>query len=209
MKSVLKPRKMPKQERSQVMVDTLLEATARVLAKRGYAGTNTNLIAETAGVSVGSIYQYYPNKDSLIAALHKRHALQMRNMIIRVLSGSKNETLREAVKALVRALLEAHSIEPQLHRVFEVEFPLDLRKGDYPFSQDISKLVHELLENHRREIRQSDLDLAVYIVLNIIKLLVHQAILEPPSHFPLSSIENAISEAVLAYLTLPVSRIDS
>lgn len=210
MRSVVKPRKTPKQARSQVMVDTILEATARVLTNRGYAGTNTNLIAETAGVSVGSIYQYFPNKDSLIAALHQRHVLQMRNVIVRVLSKSKKSTLPKAVKALVRALVEAHAVEPELHRVLEVsevEFPLDLRKGEISFDRDISKRVQELLGSHRQEILRPDLELAVYIVLQMVKTLVHQAVLEPPPHFTLAKIENAISEAALGYLTLPAEMI--
>ncbi|XOT97655.1 TetR/AcrR family transcriptional regulator, partial [Alcaligenes pakistanensis] len=70
-------RRIPRQSRSRALVEAILEATARVLSERGYAGTNTNVVAEVAGVSVGSVYQYFPNKDSLIAALHERHALQM------------------------------------------------------------------------------------------------------------------------------------
>lgn len=59
------------------MGEAILEATARVLAERGYAGTNTNRVAERAGVSVGSVYQYFPHKDSLVAALHERHGARM------------------------------------------------------------------------------------------------------------------------------------
>ena len=68
------PRRLPRQQRSQALFDAILEATAQVLVEHGYAGANTNLIAERAGVSVGSLYQYFPNKDALVAALHERHA---------------------------------------------------------------------------------------------------------------------------------------
>lgn len=186
------------------MVDTLLEATARVLVKRGYSGTNTNLIAEVAGVSVGSIYQYFPNKDSLIEALHQRHGMQMRDIIIHVLSRSKKTTLREAMKALVKALLEAHLVEPELHHVLAGEFTfLDLHKDDNSADHDISGLVQPILENHRHEIRRPNLELAVYIVIKMIESLVHQTVLEPSRHFALPEIEDAISEAAFAYLTIP------
>lgn len=109
--------KTPRQARSQGMVDTILEAATRVLAKRGYSGTNTNLIAEVAGVSVGSIYQYFPNKESIVATLHQRHALQMRDITIHVISRSENITLHGTIKALVKAHLEAHTVEPELHHV--------------------------------------------------------------------------------------------
>jgi AcrR family transcriptional regulator len=68
------PRKSASQKRSRVTVDTLLEATARVLVKQGYDRASTNRIAATAGVSIGSLYQYFPNKEALVAALVARHS---------------------------------------------------------------------------------------------------------------------------------------
>ena len=62
-------RKKPQQQRSRQMVDTLIEATARTIAQRGLDGATTPAIAETAGVSVGSLYQYFDGKEALIAAL--------------------------------------------------------------------------------------------------------------------------------------------
>src|SRR5229473_2510951 len=66
------PRKSASQKRSRVTVETLLDATARVLTKAGYDRASTNRIAATAGVSVGSLYQYFPNKEALVAALVAR-----------------------------------------------------------------------------------------------------------------------------------------
>ena len=101
------PRKQPRQARSLATVEAILEAAARVLAERGYAATNTNLVAERAGVSVGSLYQYFPNKDSLITALHERHAAQMYAAIAAVLAAERPQGLQGHVQAMVRALLAA------------------------------------------------------------------------------------------------------
>ena len=68
----LKPRKIPQQSRAEQTVATILEAAARVLETKGMEGMNTNLVAQRAGVGVGSLYQYFPNKDALIVALSKR-----------------------------------------------------------------------------------------------------------------------------------------
>jgi AcrR family transcriptional regulator len=204
MNPILKPRKAPKQARSQATIDTILEATARILSKRGYAGTNTNLIAERAGVSIGSLYQYFPNKDSLIAALYRRHSLQMQDMIVGILSESRKATLREAVKALVKNQLETHSLDPELYRVLDVEVPLNLRENDSSVGPDFYKRVQKLLGEHRKEILRPNLELAAYIILHMVRLLVHQALLEVPPSCKLPEIENAISEAVLGYLILPV-----
>jgi AcrR family transcriptional regulator len=70
--SPLKPRRAPSQPRSERMVATLLEAAAQVLETKGLEGFNTNAVAERAGVSVGSLYQYFPGKDALTIALMQR-----------------------------------------------------------------------------------------------------------------------------------------
>ena len=67
------PRKRPTQRRSREMVDRILEAAARIFAEQGYHGTTTNHVAEAAEVSVGSLYQYFPNKDALLVGLAERH----------------------------------------------------------------------------------------------------------------------------------------
>ena len=82
------PRKSASQERSRATVDALLEATARVLMKEGYDRASTNRIAEVAGVSIGSLYQYFPSKEALVAAVIDRHTQQVsqvtRNALVKV-----------------------------------------------------------------------------------------------------------------------------
>src|SRR5262245_44018873 len=68
------PRKTASQKRSRFTVDALLDATARILVKEGFNRTSTNKIAATAGVSIGSLYQYFPSKEALVAAVVDRHA---------------------------------------------------------------------------------------------------------------------------------------
>jgi AcrR family transcriptional regulator len=68
------PRKLPQQERSRIAVEAILEATTRILTEEGYEKANTNRIAERAGVSIGSLYQYFPNKESLMTALMVQHS---------------------------------------------------------------------------------------------------------------------------------------
>ena len=189
------------------MVDTILEATTRILKKLGYSGTNTNLIAEVAGVSVGSVYQYFPNKESIIATLYQRHVLQMREIMIHALASSENMTLYGAMKALVKAHIEAHMVEPELHHVLEIQIPfLHFRKDNNTADYDFYHRIQTLLEKHRHEIQRPNLELAIYIVIRMINSLIHQAILEPPRHSTMSEIEDAIIDATFGYLTIPVRR---
>lgn len=208
MTAIPQPRKSPRQQRSQQTVDTILQATARVLAEYGYAGTNTNLIAETAGVSVGSLYQYFPNKNALIAALHDRHDKQMLALIDEVLDGNPAATLRERVAAIVAASLHAHLLEPALHRVLEREFPLFDQPRDHSRAdQDIHRRMRHLLELHREEIAQQDRELATYVVLRIMESLVHAVALEPPAGFDPRQLERAVVDAVMGYLGTPTASV--
>src|SRR5271154_4777544 len=69
----LTPRKLPRQQRSEATVESILEAAAQVFERHGYAAGTTNRIAERAGVSIGTLYQYFPNKDAILIALARRH----------------------------------------------------------------------------------------------------------------------------------------
>jgi AcrR family transcriptional regulator len=65
-------RKNPKQQRAQATVDVILEATARILQTRGAKALTTNAIAELAGVSIGTLYQYFPNKKAIMTLLARK-----------------------------------------------------------------------------------------------------------------------------------------
>ena len=196
------PRKTPRQARSQSTVEAILDATARVLAERGYAGTNTNVVAEVAGVSVGSVYQYFPNKDALVTALHERHGAQMRAVIDEVLGTRQPRSLRGHIQAAVRALLAAHQMSPALHKVLEKEFPFfDPPKDQSAADDGIFQRVRDLLEAHRAEIAPRNLDLATWTVMRVMESMVHTAVIEPPARFTPAAIEGAIVDVVMGYLT--------
>ena len=114
-------RKEPRQARSRATVATIVEAGARVLSDEGWAGFTTNKVADAAGVSVGSLYQYFPDKLSLIEAIRRRHL----DDCLAVMRQSQREgrTLMEFVDDLVRNMIAAHSVHPKLHRVLLDEAP--------------------------------------------------------------------------------------
>lgn len=90
-------RKRPQQQRSRQMVDTLIEATARTIANHGLDSTTTPLIAETAGVSVGSLYQYFEDKDALIAALLDKLARDVTQLLDRSIPAESTQIGRAHV----------------------------------------------------------------------------------------------------------------
>ena len=104
---VLEPRKSPVQARSAASVDAILEATIQVLLNVGKERLTTTGVALRAGVSVGTLYQYFPNKSALLQAVLKRHLDEVTNAVELVCERQKGRTLREMVTALITAFLEA------------------------------------------------------------------------------------------------------
>jgi AcrR family transcriptional regulator len=104
---VLDPRKSPVQARSAASVNAILEATIQVLLKIGKERLTTTRVALRAGVSVGTLYQYFPNKSALLQAALKRHLIEVTETVERVCREHKANTLRHMATALITAFLEA------------------------------------------------------------------------------------------------------
>jgi AcrR family transcriptional regulator len=104
---VLEPRKSPVQARSTASVDAILEATVQVLLKVGKDRLTTTRVAMRAGVSVGTLYQYFPNKSALLQAALRRHLDEVADAVELVCKEQKGGTLRQMVTALITAFLQA------------------------------------------------------------------------------------------------------
>lgn len=196
----LKPRKLPRQQRAIAMVEAILDATARILVEQGYAGLNTNAVAQRAGVSIGSLYQYFPSKEALLAALQARHGKDMSAALGSLLDAPAEGGLRAAVARLVRAAAAAHEVEPALHRVLEKELSFFADSGGM-VGKDVHRHIHALLTLHRAEVRRPDLELATWMTMRMTEALVHAAVLEPPAGLDASAIEAGVVDAIIAFLT--------
>ncbi|MCA9643049.1 MAG: TetR/AcrR family transcriptional regulator, partial [Myxococcales bacterium] len=106
-------RREPRQGRSRETVRAVLEAVPRVIQREGVDAVTTNRIAEAAGVSIGSLYQYFPDKRSIFSALHERHVEEVHQVIERVMAEHAGD-LAEFTRALVEGLADLHATEPEL-----------------------------------------------------------------------------------------------
>jgi AcrR family transcriptional regulator len=125
--SPLKPRKLPQQHRSTKMVEQILTAAARSLVDRGLEGFNTNAIAEQAAVSVGSLYQYFSNKDTLTATLIRRNAVAFLSELQGAIA-TAGESFDDRRRSLVRVAVTQQLSQPQLAKLLDIEesrLPLD------------------------------------------------------------------------------------
>lgn len=108
------PRKVPRQERAQATVEAIVEATARVLREQGYDGLTTNKVADAAGVSVGSLYQYFPGKDALVTALLLRFAERQQAAFFDVIGRVVTAPIPVVIDAVVKMLVDQAGIDLEL-----------------------------------------------------------------------------------------------
>ncbi len=169
------PRKRPRQARSQATVDAILHATTRVLVRHGFDGLTTNAVATRAGVSIGSLYQYFPNKEALVAALIERHIEDMNAAILAELARVAKLPIAQAARSVIELTIRAHAIEPELHRVLTEQVP---RVGQL---DEIShRVVTGLLTARKDELAIRDPDLAGFVLVSAIESIVHRAALLYP-----------------------------
>ena len=176
-------------------VDALVEATARILVKEGFDKASTNRIAEVAGVSVGSLYQYFPGKEALVAAVIERHQQQIMQTVRSELAEVLAEPVEKAMRMLVAIAVKAHRVDPKLHRVLAEQIPRvgKLEKLDL-FNRENYALFRTYLERHRDEIRVDDLELASFVCVTSIEALTHNAVLHYSKMLSDEAMERLIDE---------------
>jgi len=200
----LNPRKTAGQERSRATVDALIEATARILVREGFDRASTNHVADVAGVSVGSLYQYFPSKEALVAAVVDRHTQKIQRTVQAELIGIEAESLERGVRKLIAAAIEGHRVDPKLHAVVAEQIP---RVGKLQKISDSSRAnitrFREFLDSHQKEIRTLDLDLAAFVCVSSIEALTHNAVLHHAETFSTEAMHGLADEAtrlIVGYL---------
>jgi len=182
-------------------VEAILEATARVLLRDGYDRASTNRIAAAAGVSVGSLYQYFPSKEALAAALIDRHMTET-EALLRVPEDAMDRPLPELARMLVRGMLRAHAVHPKLHQVLMEHVP---KVGRLERRRDLDavaeRLVRGLLELRKDEIRKVDLDLATFVIIASVEAVTHKAATDRPELLTDARVEDELLELVMRYLS--------
>jgi AcrR family transcriptional regulator len=196
-----KPRKLPQQERSRETVEAILIATTHILIKEGYAAANTNKIAERAGVSIGSLYQYFPTKEAIVAALIERHAQSMVGLIEAKLKSVSDAPPEIALPELVKVCISAHTINPQLHKVLIEQVP---RIGQLERVTEVEKqvtlLIRSYIEDKQGQIQPQNIDLAAFILAHTLETLIHAAVLKEPEVSVSQEFTQEVTVILLRYL---------
>lgn len=200
----LRPRKKPTQARSKATVEAILGAAAQVFRRQGYAASTTDRIAERAGVSVGSVYQYFPNKDSVLVALAERHIDTGFGIVRELLAEALSEKppIEVLLRRFVVAMIALHEHEPELHRLLFEEAPLpssvrrQLRKRENDFASEVCAL----LEAHP-EVHMHDPKTTAYVLVHSVDALVHNFILHPPEGIDTNQLSEELVRMLLRHLS--------
>jgi AcrR family transcriptional regulator len=179
----MKARKQPRQRRSRETVAVILEAAARVLEQRGLEGYNTNAVAERGGISVGSVYQYFPNKDALTLALIAKFEDALLAKVREAVARSEGKSLTASLSLVVRAQIEAHAERAGLNRILEAEEDRLRPPSAAPAAmRELKDLVAALLARHRREIARPVDDDVIEDLIVISRAMIDHALQQDLPH---------------------------
>lgn len=194
-------RKQPSQARSRATVDAIVTAGARVLAEHGPKGFTTNKTADVAGVSIGSLYQYFPNKAALMDAIKARHL----DDILAVLQKTepREKPFEQRIIDLVDGMIAAHSLQPALHRVLLDQVPRhdSARPPNAGFEKDYQARYKALIAAAPTQKDDAELDLRVQVLSSAIEGVVHAAVQNGTVRSP--AFRQELLHLVRAYLGSP------
>ncbi len=193
-KTALSPRKQPLQPRAVETVACILEAAAQLLEVQGFEGFNTNIVAERAGVSIGSLYQYFPGKRALVVALMRREKERFgQDASAALAAATGSDAMRHLVRAAVRQQLE----RPELARLLDIEEARPEVQRETEEASGVRALLRATLDREDLPM-QPDKEIATDELMVLIRALVDSAGERRESDLP--GLESRLSGAVFGYL---------
>jgi AcrR family transcriptional regulator len=187
------PRKQPRQQRSRATWEAILDASAQVFGQLGYAATTTNKVAERAGVSIGSLYQYFPDKDALLMALAERHLNEGTAVLVDVFVSLQQDRpdLEGTLTRLIDAVVALHRRDPATHRLLFDQTPRtpEMASRLRSLEQQLGAAVTGQLQ--RLGVGGPAPEARGLLLVQALEAQVHGAVLESPGDLP---VEVLVSE---------------
>lgn len=193
-------RRVPRQRRARHTVEAVLDSVVRILKREGIAAVTTNRVAEVAGVSIGSVYQYFPDKRAIFIALHERHIEAIDRMVEAKLLEHANSPVDALLRSMIEAMIEAHESDPELYELLYSEVP-HKAEGTRDFAVRLHNAFRLAIAARAHELKTPrDLDRVVFVVTHMVEALSHGAVLRRPPGMSLAAAKEEVVRAVLAYL---------
>jgi AcrR family transcriptional regulator len=193
-------RREPQQRRARQTVEAVLDAVVKILKREGFEAVTTNRIAAVAGVSIGSVYQYFPDKRAIFAALHERHIEEIDRLVETKLMEHAASPLDTLMRAMIEAMVDAHASDPELYALLLTEVP-HRAEGTRDFAVRLHGAFRLAIASRSDEFKtRRDLDMVVFVVTHMVEALSHGAVLRRPARLSLAAAKEEAVRAVLAYL---------
>jgi AcrR family transcriptional regulator len=195
-------RKSPRQARAQATREAILEATVVVLEREGLDAATTTRIAEVAGVSIGSLYQYFAHRDAILHALQEREFDRAVGLMSEVLAdGNLARSPRETVTAVVRGLGALYASAPGLHRVLAIE-GLRVVEAErvHAFDLRVVAIIKQFLAAAPARLLRRNLDAAAFVAFQSVRATMLAMLLEHPPGLSEEDLVAELVDLVLRYL---------
>lgn len=195
-----KRRRKPSQQRSRESVDVIIEASAQVLQAHGYKGATTNRIAERAGVSVGTLYQYFNNKDEIFDALIQQEGIRYLSALEENIPGVE-VPLRQAIRALLEAGYSHQRLVMGLRVIMRNLPNVAYAARSQYLRRELHRLVVRFLENRGPIDGLDDLSLAADVIIAQCEGLTYLGRVDRSAEELIDVLTDALSRYLLAGTT--------
>ncbi len=194
-------RRAPARRTGQQIVDAIVGGAERLLVERGLEGLTTAALASRAGVSVGSLYQYFADKRAVIAEIARRMEQRGLRVALSALPSDRPPTVAEAAAAFVAALCSPEMGEVSVRRAVFAEVPRgwvedESRSAD----QQVATAVRDTLERNAGEVRDGDRALMAFVAQHAVEGVVEAVVARAPELLESERLQHELRHLVLAYL---------
>ncbi len=193
-------RRAPLQRRARATVDDVLEATARIITRDGYAALTTNKIARVAGVAVGSLYQYFPTKDAVVEALQERHFEAMGRTFLARMEELAQAPLPELVHGLATLMRTSELLNSRLSKELLAVPARGRPKAVLDLEQRCAEILHAALVRLAPKADANELRIPVFLVVQAVEALILSASQRKPRGLTQQRFTHELGQLVIRYL---------
>lgn len=195
-------RRIPIQDRAHATLDALIEATAQVLVEVGYTRLSTNRVAKRAGVSVGSLYQYFADKDALVDALSRRVAERQIQVVVDEIAKSEGAPVDAAVRSLICGIIASKRVEPELAQALAADVPRHGRIDvERTCRRRLCEVVSVALMRRQGELRTGSPELAAFTLVHATFGVIRGALEDRPELIADDALIDSLTALCLRYLS--------
>jgi AcrR family transcriptional regulator len=194
-------RQQPQQARSRATVTAIMEAMTRILDQEGFDAATTTRVAEMAGTSVGTLYQYFSDRDAILDALQDREFDRALALIQKVLATGKRVSGRTVARNVIRGLLTQYSAAPGLHRVLAIEgLRVATTERVRAFDMRVVSIIRNFLSMSGLPIRRAKVDAAAFVIFQSVRASMLARMLEAPPGLDDETLTDELTDLIFRYV---------